>query len=51
MFTNKLQEKIRRGEKTVGTFLGAGNASIAEAIGYSGLDYIIIDTDHMRQKA
>ncbi|MBQ7174177.1 MAG: hypothetical protein IJR62_01785 [Lachnospiraceae bacterium] len=46
MFTNKLQEKIRRGEKTVGTFLGAGNASIAEAIGYSGLDYIIIDTEH-----
>lgn len=46
MFINKLQEKIRSGQKTVGTFLSAGNPSIAEAIGYSGMDYIIIDTEH-----
>ncbi len=46
MFKNDLLTKIRRGEKTVGTFFGAGNASIAEAIGYTGLDYIIIDTEH-----
>ncbi len=46
MFTNKLKDKIRNGEKTVGTFIAAGNASIAEAVGYAGMDYVIIDTEH-----
>ena len=46
MFENRLLEKIQNGEQTVGTFFGAGNASIAEAIGRSGIDYIIIDMEH-----
>jgi len=46
VFKNNLLEKVKKGEKTVGTFFGAGNASIAEAVASSGIDYIIIDTEH-----
>ena len=34
------------GEKTVGTFFEAGNASVAEALALTDLDYMLIDTEH-----
>lgn len=43
---NLLKEKFERGEKTVGTFLEMGDASSAEALALSNLDYILIDTEH-----
>lgn len=43
---NILREKILRGEKTIGTFFTLGSGSAAECLGLSGLDYIIIDTEH-----
>lgn len=43
---NKLLGKLRAGEKTVGTFFGMGNATVAECLGLSGIDYFIIDTEH-----
>lgn len=43
---NILREKIMSGEKTVGTFFGAGNASMAEALALTNLDYMLIDTEH-----
>lgn len=43
---NTLREKMLRGEKTVGTFFELGSATAAECLGLSGLDYIIIDTEH-----
>ena len=46
MLKNELLRKIQAGERTVGTFFGAGNGSVAEAIGLAGLDYIIIDAEH-----
>ena len=42
---NLLREKIMNGEKTVGTFFEAGNASVAEALALTDLDYMLIDTD------
>ena len=43
---NLLREKIMNGEKTVGTFFEAGNASVAEALALTDLDYMLIDTEH-----
>jgi len=43
---NTVREKMLRGEKTLGTFLELGSATAAECLGLSGLDYVIIDTEH-----
>ena len=43
---NSLREKILRGEKTIGSFFTLGFGSAAECLGLSGLDYLIIDTEH-----
>lgn len=43
---NKLREKMLRHEKTLGTFFELGSATAVECLGLSGLDYIIIDTEH-----
>lgn len=43
---NTLKEKILRGEKTIGTFFTLSSSSAAECLGLSGLDYMIIDTEH-----
>lgn len=43
---NSLREKILRGEKTIGSFFTLGSGSAAECLGLSGLDYLIIDTEH-----
>ncbi len=43
---NGLKQKIENGEKVVGTFFTMGNMSAMECLGYAGLDYVIIDTEH-----
>jgi 4-hydroxy-2-oxoheptanedioate aldolase len=43
---NILQEKLQSGEQPIGTFFSIGNASLAECLGLSGLDYLIIDCEH-----
>jgi len=43
---NAVREKMLRGEKTLGTFFELGSATAAECLGFSGLDYMIIDTEH-----
>lgn len=43
---NLLREKIANGQKTVGTFFEMGNASVAEALALTDLDYMLIDTEH-----
>lgn len=43
---NHTKAKMLNKEKTVGTFFQLGTANAAECLGYSGLDYIIIDTEH-----
>lgn len=43
---NLMREKILNGKKTVGTFFGAGNANVAEALAMTDLDYMLIDTEH-----
>lgn len=37
---------MRGGETVIGTFSGIPSPSLVEAIGYSGLDFIVIDGEH-----
>lgn len=43
---NLLKEKIAEKGHAIGTFLGVANVPIVECLGYTGLDYVIIDTEH-----
>lgn len=44
--TNTIREKMQKGEKSLGTFVQSGSPNIAEVLGYTGLDYVIFDTEH-----
>ena len=43
---NKLKSAIEKKQCAIGTFLGAANPSIVEIMGYTGLDFVVIDTEH-----
>ena len=43
---NKLRIMLEKGERPFGTFFELGGANVAEALGQTGLDYIIIDNEH-----
>lgn len=43
---NLVKEKLAKGEKVVGTFFEMGGTTAIEALGISGIDYIVIDAEH-----
>ena len=43
---NRVLEKFRAGEKSLGTFTHLLSAPAVEALAYTGLDYVIIDMEH-----
>lgn len=43
---NKLLEKFNRGEPTVGTFTHMKSLPLIECLGYTGMDYVILDMEH-----
>ena len=43
---NILKEKLAGGGKALGSFFEIGGETAVEGLGYTGLDYIIIDTEH-----
>ena len=43
---NKLSSAIRENGNAVGTFLGVSTPSIVEILGYTGMDFGVIDTEH-----
>lgn len=43
---NTLKEKLAKGTKPIGTFFELGSPSVAEALGRTGLDFIILDNEH-----
>ena len=43
---NLVKEKIASGEKVVGTFFELGGNTAVECLGLSGLDFLVIDTEH-----
>ena len=42
----KITEKIKRGEPVVGVFVLLADASVSEIVGYSGCDFVWIDSEH-----
>ncbi len=46
MYKNSLKEKMTAGKKAVGSFVNFYAPSLVEIIGYSGLDFIVIDDEH-----
>ncbi len=44
--TNKLKEKLARGEVVLGTFITLNCPDLVEIAGLAGFDYCIIDTEH-----
>ena len=43
---NRLREKYKNGEVAIGTFFSMGDMNCMECLGFSGMDYVIIDTEH-----
>lgn len=43
---NYLKQKVKDGQRVVGTWLQSGNPIFAEMVGYAGLDFFIIDQEH-----
>ena len=46
MQTNVVLEKIRRGEATLGCFVGLGSPNVVELLGHAGLDWLVLETEH-----
>ncbi|MBT6225196.1 MAG: hypothetical protein HOI47_00920, partial [Candidatus Scalindua sp.] len=46
MQSTRLKERLKKGEADIGTLNRTPSASLVEAIGYSGLDFIVIDAEH-----
>jgi 4-hydroxy-2-oxoheptanedioate aldolase len=44
--TNRVRERLRAGEPTVGCFLGLGSPSVAELLGHAGFDWLLVETEH-----
>ncbi|MDX9802351.1 MAG: aldolase/citrate lyase family protein [Spirochaetia bacterium] len=43
---NRVREKLKSGEKVIGTFFEIGGCSAVECLGIAGLDFLVIDTEH-----
>jgi len=43
---NVLKEKLKNGEKVFGTWNSISSPSLIEIIGQSGMDFVVIDTEH-----
>lgn len=43
---NTLKEKLQHHQQPIGTFFELGSPNAAEALGHTGLDFIIIDNEH-----
>ena len=46
MRSNFVREKVRSGEKTFGSFLGMGSATVAELLGHAGCEWLLIEMEH-----
>jgi len=46
MRKNKVKEKLLRGESVLGIWQGINSIDLTEMSGYSGYDFIILDTEH-----
>ncbi|MGK9169994.1 4-hydroxy-2-oxo-heptane-1,7-dioate aldolase [Inquilinus limosus] len=43
---NRLKERLRRGDKLFGAWVGSGSPTVAEIMAHAGFDFVILDTEH-----
>ena len=43
---NKVKEKLAAGQTAYGTFMMGSDPAVGEILGYAGLDFIVVDTEH-----
>ena len=43
---NRMKEKLDSGKQVIGTFFELGSEEAIECLGYTGLDFIIVDSEH-----
>ena len=46
MQPNRVLEKTRRGEVTLGCFVGLGSANVVELLGHAGIQWLVLETEH-----
>ena len=46
MRNNHVREKLRRGEPSIGAFLGLESPNVAELFGHHGFEWLLIETEH-----
>ncbi len=46
MKTNHVRQKLLAGKPTIGSFLGLGSPSVAELMAHTGLEWLVIETEH-----
>jgi 2-keto-3-deoxy-L-rhamnonate aldolase RhmA len=43
---HRVREKLRGGEPTMGCFMSLGSPAVAELLGHSGFEWLVIETEH-----
>jgi 4-hydroxy-2-oxoheptanedioate aldolase len=46
MMINKVKQRLKNGERTLGIFLNFFSPALVEMIGYAGFDFVVIDNEH-----
>ena len=46
MKSNEVRRKLNANEPVVGIFMGLGSPTVAELLSHSGLDFLVIETEH-----
>jgi 2-keto-3-deoxy-L-rhamnonate aldolase RhmA len=44
--TNDVLAKVKRGEATLGCFVGLGSPNVVELLGHAGVDWLVLETEH-----
>lgn len=46
MRRNRVRQKLSQGSPVIGTFVGLQSANVAELMGHSGFDFVVIESEH-----
>ena len=46
MENNVVLAKLKRGEPTLGCFVGLGSPNVVELLGHAGVDWLVLETEH-----
>ena len=46
MKDNRVRQRVKNGQPTIGCFLGLGSPTVAEMMGLAGMDWLVVETEH-----